>query len=100
MNEEEIQFLKTLSRGRKLLERTISKLGDSKTLPGMCVNCVTRILHVIKINNSMDTSISNTHTQTHTHTYIFIYLYHTHSNIWYTCIYIHMELDISIFPTI
>lgn len=26
--------MKTLSRGRNLLNRTISKLGDSKTLPG------------------------------------------------------------------
>lgn len=34
INEEEEQFLKTLSRGRNLLNRTISKLGDSKCLPG------------------------------------------------------------------
>lgn len=34
INEEEQQFLKTLSRGRRLLERTINKLGDMKTLPG------------------------------------------------------------------
>lgn len=34
INEEEEQFLKTLSRGRNLLNRTIGKLGDSKTLPG------------------------------------------------------------------
>lgn len=34
INEEEDQFLKTLSRGRNLLNRTITKLGDSKTLPG------------------------------------------------------------------
>ncbi|XP_021371285.1 alanine--tRNA ligase, cytoplasmic-like isoform X2 [Mizuhopecten yessoensis] len=34
INEEEEQFLKTLSRGRRLLERTIGKLGDTKTLPG------------------------------------------------------------------
>lgn len=34
INEEEEQFLKTLSRGRNLLNRTILKLGDSKTLPG------------------------------------------------------------------
>ncbi|XP_037076515.1 alanine--tRNA ligase, cytoplasmic-like [Pollicipes pollicipes] len=34
INEEEAQFLKTLNRGRTLLERTIGKLGDSKTLPG------------------------------------------------------------------
>ena len=34
INEEEAQFLKTLTRGRTLLERTIGKLGDSKTLPG------------------------------------------------------------------
>lgn len=35
INEEEEQFLKTLSRGRRVLERTITKLGSSsKTLPG------------------------------------------------------------------
>lgn len=34
INEEETQFLKTLSRGRNLLNRTIGKLGDSKELPG------------------------------------------------------------------
>lgn len=35
INEEEEQFLKTLSRGRNLLNRTISKLLEgSKTLPG------------------------------------------------------------------
>ncbi|CAG2248862.1 AARS [Mytilus edulis] len=34
INEEEEQFLKTLTRGRRLLERTIGKLGDTKTLPG------------------------------------------------------------------
>lgn len=34
INEEEEQFLKTLSHGRNLLNRTITKLGGSKTLPG------------------------------------------------------------------
>jgi len=35
INEEETQFLKTLSRGQKLLDRTINKLGaDVKLLPG------------------------------------------------------------------
>ncbi|XP_055592644.1 alanine--tRNA ligase, cytoplasmic [Uranotaenia lowii] len=34
INEEEQQFLKTLTRGRNLLNRTIAKLGDSKTIPG------------------------------------------------------------------
>lgn len=34
INEEEEQFLKTLSRGRNLLNRTIAKLGGSKILPG------------------------------------------------------------------
>jgi len=34
INEEEQQFLKTLSRGRRLLERTFAKLGDSKILSG------------------------------------------------------------------
>lgn len=34
INEEEAQFLKTLNRGRNLLQRTINKLGDSTVLPG------------------------------------------------------------------
>ena len=34
INEEEQQFLKTLTRGRRLLERTINKLGDTNVLPG------------------------------------------------------------------
>lgn len=34
INEEETQFLKTLSRGRKLLDRTIAKLAGSSQLPG------------------------------------------------------------------
>lgn len=34
INEEEIQFLKTLSRGRNLLNRTIVKLESSNILPG------------------------------------------------------------------
>jgi alanyl-tRNA synthetase len=34
INEEEQQFLKTLTRGRNLLYRTINKLGDTKVLPG------------------------------------------------------------------
>ncbi|XP_071479639.1 alanine--tRNA ligase, cytoplasmic-like [Diadema antillarum] len=35
INEEEAQFLKTLNRGRRVLEKTINKLGpDSKVLPG------------------------------------------------------------------
>lgn len=34
INEEEQQFLKTLNRGRNLLNRTISKLGTSKVVPG------------------------------------------------------------------
>lgn len=34
INEEEIQFLKTLSRGRNLLNRTFEKLGNSKVVPG------------------------------------------------------------------
>ncbi|XP_056273051.1 alanine--tRNA ligase, cytoplasmic isoform X2 [Pseudoliparis swirei] len=32
--EEEDQFLKTLSRGRRILDRKIMSLGDIKTLPG------------------------------------------------------------------
>ncbi|KAI4880840.1 hypothetical protein NFI96_010999, partial [Prochilodus magdalenae] len=34
INEEEMQFLKTLSRGRRILDRKIQSLGDSKTIPG------------------------------------------------------------------
>ncbi|KAJ2953574.1 hypothetical protein O0L34_g1178 [Tuta absoluta] len=34
INEEEIQFLKTLTRGRNLLNRTIEKLGGAKVVPG------------------------------------------------------------------
>ncbi|XP_050675735.1 alanine--tRNA ligase, cytoplasmic [Leptidea sinapis] len=34
INEEEIQFLKTLSRGRNLLYRTIEKVKDTKVIPG------------------------------------------------------------------
>ncbi|XP_061398355.1 alanine--tRNA ligase, cytoplasmic [Musca vetustissima] len=34
INEEETQFLKTLSRGRNLFNRTIAKLGDEKVIPG------------------------------------------------------------------
>uniref|UniRef100_A0A7N9D837 Alanine--tRNA ligase n=1 Tax=Macaca fascicularis TaxID=9541 RepID=A0A7N9D837_MACFA len=33
INEEEVQFLKTLSRGRRILDRKIQSLGDSKTIP-------------------------------------------------------------------
>lgn len=34
INEEESQFLKTLSRGRNLLNRTIAKLESDDTVPG------------------------------------------------------------------
>lgn len=34
INEEEEQFLKTLSRGRTLLNHTMGKLGSSSTIPG------------------------------------------------------------------
>ncbi|TFK10928.1 sorting nexin-30 [Platysternon megacephalum] len=34
INEEEVQFLKTLSRGRRILDRKIQSLGDIKTIPG------------------------------------------------------------------
>lgn len=34
VNEEEVQFLKTLSRGRNLLNRTIAKLEKNDTVPG------------------------------------------------------------------
>lgn len=34
INEEEVQFLKTLSRGRRILDRKIMSLVDSRTIPG------------------------------------------------------------------
>ncbi|XP_020668302.3 alanine--tRNA ligase, cytoplasmic isoform X2 [Pogona vitticeps] len=34
INEEEVQFLKTLNRGRRILDRKIQSLGDSKVIPG------------------------------------------------------------------
>lgn len=34
INEEEVQFLKTLSRGRRILDRKIISLGDCKIIPG------------------------------------------------------------------
>ncbi|XP_001357433.2 alanine--tRNA ligase, cytoplasmic [Drosophila pseudoobscura] len=34
INEEELQFLKTLTRGRNLLNRTIEKLGSQSIIPG------------------------------------------------------------------
>ncbi|XP_059917016.1 alanine--tRNA ligase, cytoplasmic isoform X1 [Gadus macrocephalus] len=34
INEEEVQFLKTLTRGRRILDRKIQSLGDNKTIPG------------------------------------------------------------------
>lgn len=37
INDEEIQFLKTLIRGRVLLNKAIEKLGDSKLLPGIYI---------------------------------------------------------------
>ncbi|XP_073786080.1 protein-glutamine gamma-glutamyltransferase 2-like isoform X2 [Danio rerio] len=33
INEEEAQFLKTLSRGRRILDRKIQSLGESTTIP-------------------------------------------------------------------
>ncbi|XP_072290586.1 alanine--tRNA ligase, cytoplasmic [Eucyclogobius newberryi] len=34
INEEEMQFLKTLSRGRRILDRKIMSLADTRTIPG------------------------------------------------------------------
>ncbi|XP_055352983.1 alanine--tRNA ligase, cytoplasmic-like [Paramacrobiotus metropolitanus] len=34
IDNEETQFLRTLTRGRRLLERTIGQMGDGKVLPG------------------------------------------------------------------
>ncbi|CAH2219242.1 alanine--tRNA ligase, cytoplasmic [Pelobates cultripes] len=34
INEEETQFLKTLIRGRRILDRKIQSLGDNKVIPG------------------------------------------------------------------
>lgn len=38
INEEEKQFLKTLSRGRRMFERTLTKL-QSDVIPGELLNC-------------------------------------------------------------
>ena len=37
INEEEEQFLKTLARGRRLFERTVTKLTD-KVVPGRIIH--------------------------------------------------------------
>ena len=42
INEEEVQFLKTLSRGRRILDRKIMSLGDCKIIPGE--TCLLRCL--------------------------------------------------------
>ncbi|KAH0619579.1 hypothetical protein JD844_000302 [Phrynosoma platyrhinos] len=34
INEEEVQFLKTLNRGRRILDRKIQSLGSNKIIPG------------------------------------------------------------------
>ena len=34
INEEEEQFLRTLTRGQRLLNKTITSLGDAKSVPG------------------------------------------------------------------
>ena len=34
INEEEEQFLRTLTRGQRLLVKTITSLGETKTFPG------------------------------------------------------------------
>ncbi|XP_042293281.1 alanine--tRNA ligase, cytoplasmic [Sceloporus undulatus] len=34
INEEEVQFLKTLNRGRRILDRKIQSLGNNKIIPG------------------------------------------------------------------
>lgn len=46
INEEEVQFLKTLSRGRRILDRKITSLGDSKTIPGEPVLQQCFVFHV------------------------------------------------------
>ena len=43
INEEELQFLKTLSRGKRLFVRTVSKL-ESKVIPGV-LNTYVRAAH-------------------------------------------------------
>ena len=51
INEEEKQFLKTLSRGRRVFERTVNKLTDN-TLPGKKAT-------IIKINGHTLFTTSN-----------------------------------------
>jgi alanyl-tRNA synthetase len=46
INEEETQFLKTLNRGRNLLNRTIMKLGNSKTLPGIALHLLLKAVNM------------------------------------------------------
>lgn len=49
INDEETQFLKTLTRGRDLLERTIAKLDGQSTLPGMEILNTTEKPHFTQI---------------------------------------------------
>lgn len=43
INEEEAQFLKTLSRGRRILDRKIMSLGDCKIIPGETLGTVIQV---------------------------------------------------------
>lgn len=54
INEEEAQFLKTLSRGRRILDRKIQSLGDSKTIPGKALTTTHVLLRRLQTCNSFD----------------------------------------------
>ncbi|MEQ2292591.1 Alanine--tRNA ligase, cytoplasmic [Ameca splendens] len=43
INEEEAQFLKTLNRGRRILDRKIVSLGDCKMIPGEAVQALVSV---------------------------------------------------------
>jgi alanyl-tRNA synthetase len=51
INEEEAQFLKTLTRGHRLLTRTIDKLGKtSSVLPGLSISTLS-FYHSVILDN-------------------------------------------------
>lgn len=52
INEEEEQFLKTLTRGRNLLNRTISKLEGKTIIPGIVHNYYFTVYILSKINGN------------------------------------------------
>lgn len=47
INDEEQQFLRTLTRGQRLLNKTITSLGDVKSFPGKSLSLLCRLLNVL-----------------------------------------------------